>query len=148
MRKIDIWIDELDTELESKCPCCNKPSYEGEGVVGCAQGELAYYGYRWTEGHEVRFTLGIVALELNGDIRPGMAVVSGHTDNDSLIYTVKDPHSSPWTDSEKLGPILTRHQILEENVFPELFAFVDSITANDQRLSNRILAKIEESDDQ
>ncbi|MCR9055590.1 MAG: hypothetical protein NXI26_27465 [bacterium] len=144
MSEFNIRVDELDEESESECSCCGRPIHEGEGILLSDEGELAYYGYRFTEGHETRFTLGVVAVELNGDIQPGMAVVSCHSDGESLIYTVQDPEASPWSSTETLGPVLTRNEILEDNVMPKLFSFVDSITAKDKRLATHILSSITE----
>jgi len=101
--------------------------------------ELAHYGYRWAKGHESRFTLGICALDLQGEPLAGLAVVTARSDGEKLIYTVLKPEQSPWGDSEALGKVLTRRQLLEEGVIPDLFDLVDAIAASEPRLSSRIL---------
>ena len=143
METTNIWIEESTPEAESSCPCCSRPVYEGKGILGCDEGELAIYGYRWSEGHESRFSLGVVGVELTGEIKPGMAVVSCRSDGESLIYEVLGPESAPWSSTDSLGPILTRQDVLEHNVIPNLFLFVDAITANDSRLYKRILRETE-----
>ena len=115
--------------------------YEGEGVLESEGQELAHYGYRWAEGHESRFTLGICALDQQGANVAGLAVVSGRSDGEQLIYAVLEPEQAPWGDSEALGKVLTRKQLLEEGLVPNLFGLVDTIAANEPRISSRITAQ-------
>jgi hypothetical protein len=113
--------------------------YEGEGVLESGDVELAHYGYRWAEGHESRFTVGICALDRQGANLAGLAVVTARSDGEKLIYTVLEPEKSPWGDSEALGKVLTRKQLLEEGLIPNLFDLLDAIVANEPRISSRIL---------
>jgi len=140
MEKMSVWTTPIGNEADDTCACCGRPVHEGEGVLVSADGNLAHYGYRWAEGHEARFTLGICSLHLPGDDVAGLAVVSGRSDGEQLIYTVLDPDQSPWGDSEALGKVLTRKQLLEEQLVPNLIDLVDAIAASEPRLSARILA--------
>lgn len=139
METISISTTSLTDEEASSCSCCGRPVYEGEGMLESDSLELAHYGYRWAEGHESRFTLGICALDLQGEPLAGLAVVTARSDGEKLIYTVLKPEQSPWGDSEALGKVLTRRQLLEEGVIPDLFDLVDAIAASEPRLSSRIL---------
>ena len=139
MEYIVVSTTAITDEQTSSCPCCGRPVHEGEGVLESEGRELAYYGYRWAEGHESRFTIGICALDEQGSRIAGLAVVSGRSDGEQLIYTVLDPEQAPWGDSESLGKVLTRKQLLNEGVVPELFGLLDAIVANEPRISSRIL---------
>jgi hypothetical protein len=114
--------------------------YEGEGLLVSGEQELAHYGYRWTSGHESRFTLGICALDPAGDPLVGLVVVSAFSDGEALIYRVCEPEEAPWGDSEALGQVQTRHAVLEENVVPEVFTLVDAIASREPRIYTRVLS--------
>ena len=139
MEDVSVSTTAITDEQESACPCCGRPVYEGEGVLESGSRELAHYGYRWAEGHESRFTIGICALDEQGANVAGLAVVSGRSDGEQLIYTVLDPEQAPWGDSASLGKVLTRKQLLEEGAVPNLFGLLDAIVANEPRISSRIL---------
>lgn len=141
MEEIPVSTTVITDEETSRCPCCGRPVYEGEGVLESEGQELAHYGYRWAEGHESRFTLGICSLDRQGANVAGLAVVSGRSDGEQLIYTVLEPEHAPWGDSEALGKVLTRKQLLEEGLVPNLFCLVDAIVANEPRISSRITAQ-------
>lgn len=140
MEEVSITTAAVTDEEVSSCPCCGRPVYEGEGVLESESRELAHYGYRWAEGHESRFTLGICALDHEGENLAGLAVVSARSDGKKLIYTVLEPEQALWGDSETLGKVLTRRQLLEEGLIPDLFGLVDAIVANEPRISSRIIA--------
>lgn len=141
MEKISVSTTAITEEETSQCSCCGRPVYEGEGVLESDTQELAHYGYRWAEGHESRFSLGVCALDGQGENVAGLAVVSGRSDGEQLIYTVLEPEHAPWGDSEALGKVLTRKQLLEEGLVPNLFNLVDAIVANEPRISSRIMAQ-------
>ncbi|MFS2025999.1 hypothetical protein [Massilia sp. CT11-137] len=139
MDDVSVSTTAITAEQESACPCCGRPVYEGEGVLESDSRELAHYGYRWAEGHESRFTIGICALDEHGGNVAGLAVVSGRGDGEQLIYTVLDPEQAPWGGSASLGKVLTRKELLEDGVIPDLFSLLDAIVANEPRISSRIL---------
>ena len=145
MSDIRVWIDEITEEENSSCPCCGRDMFEGEGILNSELGELAYYAYQWSEGHQARFKLGICALKENAEIIPGLAAVSCHFNGESLIYTVLEPEESPWGDSDDLGAVLSRNQVLEENKIPNIFSLVDAISANDKRISGKILSEVKDA---
>lgn len=132
----------ITEEAASSCDCCGRRVYEGEGVLTSETLELAHYGYRWAEGHESRFTVGICALDRQGANVAGLAVVSGRSDGEKLIYIVVEPEQAPWGDSEALGKVLTRKQLLEDGLIPNLFDLVDAIVANEPRIYSRILEEM------
>ena len=142
MEDMSISTAVITEEEASSCHCCGRAVYEGEGVLESETLELAHYGYRWAEGHESRFTLGICALDQQGANVAGLAVVSGRSDGEKLIYTVLEPEQAPWGDSEALGKVLTRKQLLEDDLVPNLFDLVDAIVANEPRISSRILEQM------
>jgi hypothetical protein len=134
-----MWTEAFGEETESTCACCGRPVYEGQGVLASESAELAEYGYRWADGHESRYTLGICPLDEAGNLHIGLAVISARSDGESLIYTVLDPEDSPWGDSEEMGAVLSRKQLLEERVIPKLFELVDAIASREPRIYSRII---------
>jgi len=69
-------------------------------------------------------------------------VVLGRSDEEQLIYTVLEPEQAPWEDNEALGKVLTRKQLSEEVLVPDLFGLVDAIAANETRISSNITAQL------
>jgi hypothetical protein len=57
-----------------------------------------------------------------------------------LIYAVREPEESPWGAGEYLGRVLTRKELLEERALPNLFTWVDAISAKEPRIYSRVLA--------
>jgi hypothetical protein len=68
--------------------------------------------------------------------------VSCRSDGEKLIYTVLEPDQAPWGDSDALGNVLTRKQLLEERLVPNLFDLVSAIVEYEPRISSRILAQL------
>jgi hypothetical protein len=127
-------------ETQEPCPCCGRPVFEGRGVLMSGDHELAEYAYRWATGHQGRFTLGICPIDAQGCFYAGLAAVSCRNDGEQLIYTVLEPDASPWSDTETMGKVLTRQQLLQEMLIPDLFELVDAIAAREERLASRIMA--------
>lgn len=136
MTETVVWAVPDGEEQTSACPCCGRPIYEGEGCLTSEDGDLADYGYRWAEGHGARFTLGIAPIDEQGARYGGLAVITCRSDGESLIYTILEPEDSPWGDTEAFGPVLTREQVKS---LPNIFSFVDAISASESRISTRIL---------
>lgn len=145
MSDIRVWIDEITEEEKSSCCCCGRDMFEAEGILNSEHGEIAYYAYQWTDGHQSRFKLGICALNENSEITPGLAAVSCHFNGESLIYSILEPEDSPWGDSEALGAVLSRKDVLEEKKIPNIFSIVDAIAANDKRISSKILLEAKDA---
>jgi hypothetical protein len=135
-----MWTEPLGDETQEACPCCGRPIFEGEGVLLSEDGERAQYAYRWPEGHEGRFTLGICPIDANGSFYAGLAAVTCRNDGSQLIYTVLEPDASPWGDTEATGKVLTREQLLHDGAIPDLFDLVDAIASREERISSRIMA--------
>ena len=124
-------------EQASTCSCCGRPVYEGCGELQSPDSLIADYWYRWSEGHEGRFSLA-VGLYDEDETRLGqVAVLSTRIEDGNIVYTVLEPADSPWTDFGPFGSVVTREQALS---MPNLFNIVDAISANEPRLSTRILA--------
>jgi hypothetical protein len=144
MAKSPVWTEcDGEEETSSVCPCCNRPIHEGEGVLCSDAGDLADYGYQWSEGHEARFTLGVAPLDAQGKRHLGIAVVACRSEGGSLVYTVLDPEDAPWQESDAFGPILGRKELLDDKRMPGLFDLVDAIAAHEPRIATRILGIFE-----
>lgn len=125
----------------SACPCCGRPQYSGCGALQSTESTLADYWYRWTEGHEGRFELAIAFREDGEPVdNAGVAVVSSRIQGGNLVYTVVGPENSSWSDFGVYGKVLDRTAVIAQATDTNLFGIVDAICANEQRLSNRILA--------
>jgi hypothetical protein len=133
-------VEALGSETTDVCSCCGRLIFEGEGLLHLDELVLASYGYRYSEGHQARFVLGISPLAKSGEPLAGLAVVQCASDGESLIYRVLDPIESPWSDSNTLGKVLSRKQLLEDGVLPNLFELVDAVSAREPRISTRVLA--------
>ena len=110
--------------------------YEGCGELQSHDSVIADYWYRWSEGHEGRFTLA-VGLYAHGERLGQVAVLSSRITDGNIIYTVLEPTASPWTDFGPFGSVVPREQAL---ALPNLFNVVDAIAANESRISTRVLA--------
>lgn len=127
-------------EATDRCPCCQRPIYEGAGDLQSEAGTIAVYWYRWPEGHEGRFTLAVGRVSAQGDPMSGVLVVVAAVDAERITYTVLGPEDSPWSAFGSFGGPLTRSEALSEDNRNTLFALVDAIAANERRISNRILS--------
>ncbi len=127
-------------EIEAACSCCGRPIYEGAGELQSNGTAVASYWYRWSEGHEGRFTLAIGRRGPGGVSKAGVAVVAARIEGDSLIYRVLDPDDSPWKHFSDFGPPLTRDQALADELRGRVFELVDLIAAREARISDRILS--------
>jgi hypothetical protein len=72
MEDIAVTPAAITDEQTSACECCGRPVHEDEGVLASDSRELAHYGDRWAEGHESRFTIGIRALDEQGESLAGL----------------------------------------------------------------------------
>ena len=126
-------------EFDTSCGCCGRPIYHGHGWLTSEGRSLAAYWYQWSEGHEGRFFLAIARFDDEDCLIPGVATFSGSIAEGETRYSTVDPPDAPWDPllTKSFGPMLTRDLALAHR--GEFFAFVDAITANDQRLSSRIL---------
>jgi hypothetical protein len=135
-------VEAIGAESIDTCSCCGRSIFEGEGLLFLGEAVVAKYGYRYSEGHQARFVLGICPLGESGLPVAGLAVARCQSDGESLIYRVLDPIESPWADSEALGKVLSRKEILEDSALPNFFELLDAIAARESRISSRVLAEM------
>jgi hypothetical protein len=140
MTEIDVSAIPDGEEQTASCSCCGRPVYEGSGTLQTESVAFADYWYRWSEGHEGRFTLAISPCSEFGDPIGSVAVVSGRVTDTDIVYSVLEPGDSPWTDFGTFGAILTRDAALNGEHSHNLFNIVDAVAANERRISSRILA--------
>jgi hypothetical protein len=145
MPSISVRIEQRGQETQERCSCCGSSIFLGSGVLASAESELADYWYRWPEGHGKQFMLAISPCNAREEPMGGVAVISGRLENENLVYSVIEPENSPWPDSSVFGPILSRSAVLEGPFGSEVFSLVDAITANEPRLSSRILKEWHEA---
>jgi hypothetical protein len=145
MPSISVRIEQDGQEKQEHCSCCGRSIFLGRGVLASAENDLADYWYRWPEGHGKQFTLAISPCNVRDEPTGGVAVISGRLENENLVYSVVEPENSPWPDSNIFGQILSRKAVLEGPLGSEVFALVDAITANEPRLSSRILKEWHEA---
>jgi hypothetical protein len=67
-------------------------------------------------------------------------VLSGQLNAEAIVYSVVEPMDAPWSDFGAFGTVIDRPRALAEAEAADLFNVVDSIVANERRLSSRILS--------
>jgi hypothetical protein len=142
LSEVDVAAVPSGDETTDRCPCCQRPIYEGVGELQSDVGSIAMYWYRWPEGHAGRFTLAVGRISVHGDPISGVLIVVASVDADQITYTVLDPEDSPWSGFGSFGGPLTRAEALSEDNRSTLFALVDAIAANERRISSRILSSV------
>jgi hypothetical protein len=129
-------------EHESACSCCGRSIYAGCGELHTNARVIADYWYRWPEGHQGRFTMAVAIRDAAGEPieNGGVVALSARIDSENIVYSVLAPEDSPWSDFGAYGPVIDRDRALEASNSSGLFNIVDAISANERRLSSRILA--------
>lgn len=142
MTIIDVVIVPFGDEQTFACSCCGRPIYAGAGDIRSAEGGIADYWYRWSEGHQGLFHLAVHLRGTDGEPVEdgGVIVLSGQVDAENIVYSVVEPERSPWADFGAYGAAIGRSQALENAGTTGLFDIVDSIAANEHRISSRILS--------
>jgi hypothetical protein len=125
------------TEFETRCSCCGRPIYWGQGWLESGKSTLAAYWYQWSEGHQGRFVLAVARFNENDVLIPGVASAEACMEAGAIRYSILEPSETPWPDLSRFGPLLGREAVLQDKT--ETFELIDAITANDRRLSSRIL---------
>jgi hypothetical protein len=126
-------------EFETKCACCGRPIYWGHGWLESTGAALAAYWYQWSEGHLGKFLLAIARFDGNEYLIPGVSSLVGQIRDEAIQYSIVDSRDQNWGDMTKpFGPLLSREESLINKT--SIFELTDAITANDQRISSRILA--------
>ena len=137
MLEIPISVVPEGEEYVTYCSCCGRPIYWGHGWLMSERKSLAAFWYQWSEGHQGRFSLAIARFD-DEEMVPGVVCMSAQIENESLNYGVCEPDQASWRDFGSFETITSREHALLHNEW--LFTLVDAITANDPRLSTRILA--------
>lgn len=137
MQDVPISIEPEGEEFSTLCSCCARPIYWGHGwLMSEAKSEAAFW-YQWSEGHQGQFILAIARFDNEDCLVPGVVAVSARIENQTVMYSILRPEHSPWQDLGAFGAIASRESALEDR--QRIFSLVDAITANDSRLSGRIL---------
>ena len=127
-------------ERRSSCPCCGRPIFAGCGHLEIEGKSRFNYWYRWSEGHEDRFTVAIGFGPLTDGDRGRVVALAGVATQEGIQYSVMEPDASPWgADFGEFGMVLSRREALREAASMQLFAIVDAVAANEKRLSQRLL---------
>lgn len=125
-------------ESTEPCTCCGRSIFEGAGWLLRGDKEIANYSYRWSDGHEVAFSLAVAGTNAE-HMRDGFVVVSCRQQDTDLSFSVCEPKDAPWGETQHLGSVLTREQALDpQGLYPDLWSLVDSITELEPRLADRI----------
>lgn len=124
-------------EFETHCSCCGRPIYWGQGWLESPPATLATYWYQWSEGHQGRFMLALARFDSEEVLIPGVVSVSACIEADAIQYSILEPSGAHWPDLSRFGSLLGRDAALQHKA--EIFVLIDAITANDQRISTRIL---------
>src|SRR5262249_39698836 len=139
---INIHVIPDGEENELSCSCCSRPIYSGYGELRTDASALVDYWYRWAEGHKGRFTIAVAFRDQFGEPveNGGVVVLSGRVDSENIVYSVLSPEESPLSEFGAYGQVIDRNTALDLAESRNLFNVVDAITANESRLSRRILS--------
>lgn len=137
MSSVSVLATPEGIEFETRCSCCGRPIYWGQGWLESSKATLAAYWYQWSEGHQGRFMLAVARFDSKEVLIPGVVSVSACIEADAIQYSVLEPSEAHWPDLSRFGPLLDRQEALQHK--SEIFALIDAVTANDRRLSTRIL---------
>jgi hypothetical protein len=142
LTKVDVRVVPAGSESTGACTCCGRPIYSGHGDLLAAQGPVASFWYRWSEGHDGRFVLGIGRYDAEGLEVPGIVVVQARLVEENIEYSIVAPDDSPWNSLGRFGGPLSREAVIEQGFQIELFHIVDAIAANEPRISSRMSTSI------
>ena len=137
MQELPVSIEPEGEEFSTLCSCCSRPIYWGHGWLMSEGQSLAAFWYQWSEGHQGRFNLAVARFDDEDCLVPGVVCVSARIEAQALIYAVLEPEAAPWSNFGAFGAVADRESALEDG--KRVFALVDAISANDRRLSARIL---------
>jgi len=138
MSELPVSVEPEGEEYATACSCCGRPIYWGHGWLMSEGKSLAAFWYQWSEGHVGRFCLGVARFDGQDRLIPGVVCISAEIRDEALHYGVYEREQAPWPDFGAFGAVAEREHALHDK--ESLFALVDAITANDPRLSSRILA--------
>jgi hypothetical protein len=138
MSDIPVSVEPEGEEYATRCSCCGRPIHWGHGWLMSEGRSLAAFWYQWAEGHQGKFSLAIARFDDRECLIPGVVCMSAEIRDDALHYGVYESNEAPWPSFGKFGAIAEREHALRDKAW--LFSLVDAITANDRRLSTRILA--------
>lgn len=97
--------------------------------------EVAGYWYRWSEGHEGRFEIGIAWA----DSEAYVATAWGHTSAEGIQYGINEVKDSPWGDMSEYGMHMGRQNLLGLKTERErFFELADLLAVHETNLSRRI----------
>ena len=99
---------------------------------------LSAFWYQWSEGHDGRFALAVARFDDEDCLVPGVVCVTARIEDEALQYGVLEPDSCPWPNFGAFGFISIREEALLDR--QRVFALIDAIAENENRLSSRILA--------
>lgn len=74
-----------------------------------------------------------------GELHTGTRVIAARMDSENIVYSVLAPEDAPWSDFGAYGQVVDRGRALEASESTGLFNIVDATSANEHRLSSRIL---------
>lgn len=138
MDDLPVAVEPEGDEYVTSCSCCGRPVQWGHGWLVSEERSLAAFWYRWSEGHQGRFDLAVARFDERDVLVPGVVCLQAQIEGQSLIYGVLEPSAAPWSNFGAFGPIEERSAALQDGA--RVFSLVDAITANDGRLSVRILS--------
>lgn len=115
------------------CTCCDRTlrCYRGHITAGRNGDVRADYWLRIPEGHG-GFCMLAVSIEV--DAQPRVAVMTGEASDDGITYRLLDGASSPWGDFGEYGRVMDRREVLDHPAKSAFFQMADAITAADTRL--------------
>lgn len=123
-----------ENKSDSTCHCCGRRSCVGHGFVSKNKDAYAVYYAGWSEDHPYRkvniaLAIGDWDEDSTTDNRTcfGLEVLE---DGDEISFKIVEPTESPWSNTDLLGPMLTRVEGLSHPLLKEVFLITENILRN------------------
>lgn len=115
----------------STCHCCGKKSCVGHGFVYKNDDAYAVYYAGWSDAHldkkvSIALAIGEWGDDSTIDDRTCFGIEASEGKNE-ILFRVIEPDESPWSNTDLLGPMLTRYQGLSHPLLKEVFVIAESV---------------------
>ena len=129
MTSYDIEVGE--NKNASTCHCCGKDSFVGHGFIYKNDDAYAVYYVGWSNAHlDKKVSIALAISEWDDDSTTddrtcfGIEVSEGE---DEIYFSVIGPSESPWSNTDLLGPMITRNEGLSHPLLKEVFEIVEKV---------------------
>ena len=124
-------IEVGENKSVSTCHCCGKKSYVGHGFIYKNDDAYAVYYVGWSDAHpDKKVSIAIAIGKWDDDSTVDDRTCFGIEASegaDEIFLRVIEPDESPWSNTDLLGPMLTRDEALSHPLLKEVFVIAEVI---------------------